>query len=327
MNEPRNLWRRGPLVVLLVALLTALLSLPGSAATYVVQPGDSLFKIAQRTGTTTTELQRLNGLTSTEIYPGQVLTLPGSSSSSGSGGFIHTVQPAESLFLIARKYGITVQALQQANGLTGSYIEAGQRLWIPAGGSAPGGTGGGQIYIVRPGDTLFLIARRYGITVIDLKRANNLWTDYLEVGQRLVIPAAPTSGGSGQGTSPSFSQADLDLLARLVWAEAEGEPYEGMVAVAATVFNRLRDPRYPKTIPGIIYQVVDGKYYQYSPVLDGRINQPASAIARKAVQDALAGWDPSRGANGFYNPSKTTNIWVTSRPVTVRIGNHVFFKY
>ncbi|MDI3280191.1 MAG: LysM peptidoglycan-binding domain-containing protein [Bacillota bacterium] len=327
MQEPRNLWRRGPLVVLLVALLTAFLALPGSAATYVVQPGDSLFKIAQRTGTTAAELQRVNGLTSSEIYPGQVLTLAGNQSPSGGSGFVHTVQPGESLFLIARKYGITVQALQQANGLAGSYIEAGQRLWIPAGGTAPGGKSGGQIYVVRPGDTLFLIARRYGIAVIDLKRANNLWTDYLEVGQRLVIPGGSTVGGSSRGTSSSFSRADLDLLARLVQAEAGGEPYEGMVAVAATVLNRLRDPRYPDTIPGVIYQVVDGKYYQYSPVLDGRINQPATPIAYKAVQDALAGWDPSRGANGFYNPAKTSNAWVASQPVTARIGNHVFFRY
>ena len=117
----------------------------------------------------------------------------------------------------------------------------------------------------------------------------------------------------------------MDLLARLVTAESDGEPLIGQVAVAATILNRLRDPLYPKTIPGIIYEVDNG-CYQYSPVLDGRINQPASASAYRAVQSAYSGWDPSNGANGFYNPAKTTNQWVSSQPETAIIGNHIFFN-
>ena len=137
----------------------------------------------------------------------------------------------------------------------------------------------------------------------------------------------PTAGSpSGAGATPSISQSDLALLARLVSAESAGEPFEGQVAVAATILNRLKDPRYPNTIPGIVYQVESGRY-QYSPVLDGRINQPASASAYQAVQLALSGWDPSNGANGFYNPAKTTSQWVRSHPATTVIGGHVFFKY
>jgi N-acetylmuramoyl-L-alanine amidase len=123
----------------------------------------------------------------------------------------------------------------------------------------------------------------------------------------------------------NLSQRDIDLLAKLVTAESDGEPFEGQVAVAATILNRLQDPLYPKTIPGIIYQVDNGRY-QYSPVLDGRINQAASASAYRAVLLACSGWDPSNGANGFYNPTKTTNQWVTSQPVTVTIGRHIFFN-
>ncbi|NLN17340.1 MAG: hypothetical protein GX182_08510 [Firmicutes bacterium] len=125
---------------------------------------------------------------------------------------------------------------------------------------------------------------------------------------------------------PAFSWAELDLFARLVHAESAGEPYAGQVAVAASVLHRLESPAYPDTIRGVIYQVTDGRYYQYSPVLDGRINLPANRTSFQAVYDALAGWDPSGGATGFYNPRKTSNRWVRSRPVTATIGRHVFFR-
>ena len=109
-------------------------------------------------------------------------------------------------------------------------------------------------------------------------------------------------------------------------AESGGEPYEGQVAVAATVLNRVQSGAYPTTIPGVIYQVVDGKYYQFSPVLDGRINTTPSSSALRAAQAAMNGWDPSYGALGFYNPAKTSNYWVQLRPVTRVIGGHVFFN-
>lgn len=126
--------------------------------------------------------------------------------------------------------------------------------------------------------------------------------------------------------SSRFSASDLDLLARLVRAEAEGEPYEGKVAVAATVLHRVDDPGYPNTIPGVIYQVWDGKYVQYEPVMNGTIDLPADEASRRAVQDAVRGVDPSFGAIGFYNPSKTSNQWVRNRQITTIIGNHYFFK-
>lgn len=127
-----------------------------------------------------------------------------------------------------------------------------------------------------------------------------------------------------------FTGDELDLLARLVHAEAKGESYEGQVAVAASVLNRLRHPDYPNTLHGVIYQVVysGGKrYYQYEPVLNGTIDKPASQTAKDAVADALAGWDPSKGATGFFAPAKVgRSSWVWSRPATVTIGNHRFFK-
>lgn len=128
---------------------------------------------------------------------------------------------------------------------------------------------------------------------------------------------------SFRGTTGRFSQRDIELLARLVYAEARGEPYAGQVAVAATVLNRLKDPKYPKTIPGIIFQVVDG-YYQYSPVEDGQIYLIPDETARRAVMDAIAGYDPTGGATTFYNPQKTNDQWVRSRSYVTTIGNHIF---
>jgi hypothetical protein len=138
-------------------------------------------------------------------------------------------------------------------------------------------------------------------------------------------PVAPQSAAPAQPDGFRFTPAELDLFARLVHAEAAGEPFEGQVAVAASVLNRIRSPLYPDTLTAVIYQVVNG-FYQYSPVLDGRINLPANESARRAVQEALSGRDPSLGALGFFNPRKTDNQWVRSRPVTVTIGQHVFIR-
>jgi spore germination cell wall hydrolase CwlJ-like protein len=120
-----------------------------------------------------------------------------------------------------------------------------------------------------------------------------------------------------------ISYNDYLVLARLISAEARGEPYSGQVAVGATVLNRVRNKQFPNTIPGVVFQVVDG-YYQYSPVLDGQINLPPSPSAKKAAWAALAGSDPTQGALHFFNPSKTKDRWVHSRQVVKRIGGHLF---
>ncbi|NMB10905.1 MAG: hypothetical protein GX977_01325 [Firmicutes bacterium] len=133
-----------------------------------------------------------------------------------------------------------------------------------------------------------------------------------------------------------YTPEEMDLFARLVYAESAGEPAFGQIAVAASVLNRLADSRYPDTLRDVIMQTVevDGRvYYQYSPILDGRIweldpkTQPeAYATSMEAIFAAIAGEDPSQGATGFYNPSKVSpTSWVTQQPRTVRIGNHQFF--
>ncbi|CCJ32958.1 spore cortex-lytic enzyme [Caloramator australicus] len=128
--------------------------------------------------------------------------------------------------------------------------------------------------------------------------------------------------GINEGQQSSKPQrTDVNLLARAINGEARGEPYIGQVAVGAVIVNRTRDPRFPKTIAGVIYQPG-----AFTAVADGQINAKLEPTPQKAANDALNGWDPSGGAIYYYNPAKTTNKWIWSRPVIKRIGKHVFCR-
>ena len=128
------------------------------------------------------------------------------------------------------------------------------------------------------------------------------------------------SGGSNNSSSSTNSN-DLNLLSRLVYGEARGEPYTGQVAVAAVVLNRVRNSSFPNTISGVIYQKG-----AFDVVSDGQINLTPNSTAKKAAQDALNGWDPTNGAIYYFNPATATNKWIWSRPMTVTIGKHRFCK-
>ena len=123
------------------------------------------------------------------------------------------------------------------------------------------------------------------------------------------------------GKAVGNKNVDTNLLARCVNAEARGEPYVGQVAVAAVILNRISDPAFPKTIADIIYQP-----QAFSSVDDGQINLPPSADAMRAAQEAVNGSDPSKGAVFFFNPAKTKNKFIWSRPQIRQIGNHIFTK-
>ena len=126
---------------------------------------------------------------------------------------------------------------------------------------------------------------------------------------------------SSSNNSNSTNSSNLNLLARLVYGEARGEPYTGQVAVAAVVLNRVNNPNFPNTVAGVIYQKG-----AFNVVDDGQINMSPNSTAVKAAQDAINGWDPSYGAIYYFNPNTATNKWIWSRPVTVVIGKHRFCK-
>lgn len=134
------------------------------------------------------------------------------------------------------------------------------------------------------------------------------------------LAAMGISSNSNTGSSASNSN-DLNLLTRIIYSEARGEPYSGQVAVGAVVLNRVRSSSFPNTIAGVIYQKG-----AFDAVDDGQINLTPNETAKKAAQDALNGWDPSYGAIYYFNPKTTTNSWIWSRPLTVVIGNHRFCK-
>ncbi len=114
--------------------------------------------------------------------------------------------------------------------------------------------------------------------------------------------------------------ANVDLVARLIAAEAQGEPYEGMVGVGAVVMNRTYDPKFPGTIPGVIYEP-----WAFESVAIGLIWQRTPTwTQRRAAIDAVSGWDPTYGSKFFWNPAKPVSAWIWSRPIVRQIGRHVF---
>ena len=125
--------------------------------------------------------------------------------------------------------------------------------------------------------------------------------------------------GSASSSSSGYSSSDLTLLAKVIAAEARGESYTGQVAVGAVVLNRVAHASFPDTVAGVIYQ-----RGAFSCVNDSNWNTSPNATSRKAAQDAVNGWDPSGGAIYYYNPAKTTNAFMFSRPVIVTIGSHRF---
>ena len=126
---------------------------------------------------------------------------------------------------------------------------------------------------------------------------------------------------SSNSSSSSSNSTNLNLLSRLVYGEARGEPYAGQVAVAAVVLNRVKSSSFPNTIAGVIYQKG-----AFNVVDDGQINLSPNSTAKKAAQDALNGWDPSYGAIYYFNPNTATNAWIWSRPHVITIGKHRFCK-
>ena len=132
-------------------------------------------------------------------------------------------------------------------------------------------------------------------------------------------PQTLSALGISVGTVPKATEANINLLARIISAEARGEPYTGQVAVGAVVLNRVEHPSFPDSIAGVIYQKG-----AFTAVDDGQFWEPVSSSAYNAARDALNGWDPSGGAIYYYNPKKTSNKWIRSRPVITTIGDHLF---
>lgn len=154
--------------------------------------------------------------------------------------------------------------------------------------------------------------------VKNFQRKNGLTADGIAGSKTLAALGINSSSSSGDRSS---NNSDLNLLSHLVFGEARGEPYVGMVAVAATVMNRVSDSRFPNSVAGVIYQ--SGAY---TCVSDGQINLQYDNNAKKAAQDAINGWDPTYGCIYYFNPNTATSKWIWSRPQVLTIGKHIFCK-
>ena len=136
---------------------------------------------------------------------------------------------------------------------------------------------------------------------------------------RCGIPPSGACSSASSSSGSSYSNNDVNLLARLIYGEARGESYVGQVAVGAVVLNRVKSASFPNTISGVIYQS-----NAFTAVLDGQINLAPDSTSIRAAKDAMNGWDPSYGSLYYYNPVKTTSKWILSRRTVITIGNHVF---
>ncbi|MDF2927258.1 MAG: sleB [Paenibacillaceae bacterium] len=134
-----------------------------------------------------------------------------------------------------------------------------------------------------------------------------------------------TATGSPVTLTPSnnggHSENDIRMMANAVYGEARGEPYEGQVAVAAVILNRVKSPSFPNTASGVIFQPG-----AFTAVADGQIWLTPNENAQKAVKDAIGGWDPSGGCTYYFNPDTATSKWIWTRPQVKRIGKHIFCK-
>lgn len=155
----------------------------------------------------------------------------------------------------------------------------------------------------------------------------NATKHYRPTAEELGVPTQPAPTPARQRNpeqvvhSSGFSPNDIRLMANAVYGEARGEPYIGQVAIAAVILNRVRNSNFPDTPAGVIFEP-----RAFTAVADGQIWLTPNDQARKAVMDALKGWDPSEGALYYFNPQTATSAWIWSRPQIKRIGKHIFCR-
>ncbi len=154
--------------------------------------------------------------------------------------------------------------------------------------------------------------------VIAFQKKHGITADGVCGPKTLELIGLPTGTNNNNGFN-GYSSSDYQLLARLISAEARGEPYIGQVAVGAVVLNRIEHPSFPNSISGVVYQKG-----AFSCIDDGQFYVDVASSAYSAARDALNGLDPSGGAIYYFNPATATSKWIWSRPLIKVIGKHRF---
>ncbi len=173
------------------------------------------------------------------------------------------------------------------------------------------------IYGPKTKSAVLLFQKRNGLVADGI--IGNKTLAALGISTKSLSGSSSNTNTNTQSSVAGYSSSDVQLLSRLIYAEARGEPYTGQVAVGAVVLNRVKSSSFPNTISGVIYQP-----YAFTCVSDGQINYTPNATSLQAAKDAMNGWDPTYGSLYYYNPKIATSKWIFSRQTVVTIGNHVF---
>ncbi|WP_084820317.1 cell wall hydrolase [Mesobacillus campisalis] len=231
-----------------------------------------------------------------------------------SPAFAYTVTKGDSMSKIALEHGMPLKELASANPqITNlNLIHPGQTVHV--------GHHKSQSEVINISKNVKRVAytrEKEPIKSVKASQVASAETKVPDAGSRTSVKAT-----SNSRKSMKLTDAEVDLLARIVRAEAQSESFEGKVAVAEVVLNRVESKKFPDSVKGVIY--APG---QFQPVKNGQINKPADEQSFKAVHAALASEGESvNGAVFFYNPAIATNRWLDTRQTTAVIGNHVFKK-
>jgi len=233
----------------------------------------------------------------------------------------------ETLWGIAQSHDTTVDEIVKLNQVKSpNNIRAGQTLWVPNPELKAKSQNNEPITVTDNNPNSSPTIQTYEIFVNqqtpDTPVTNTSPKD-IDVVKKPTVQKTANVEAETQILSRSLgrlvSKEDVEILTRVIHGEARGEDFEGQVAVGAVVLNRLKDPRFPKTMHGVVYQ--SGAF---SAVDDKQIQLDPNDQSYKAAEAALSGQDPTNGALFYFNPRLATDNWIKSRAVIKRIGNHTF---
>ncbi len=235
-----------------------------------------------------------------------LLTFPATVSSAAE----YKVAKNDSLYSLSKLFKTSVLSLQESNNFYIDSLTPGDKIYVPA-----------RIYKVKKGDSLHKIATKYKVPLKKLKKANASTGNTIVPGEKLILPGIKPKKSD---TVISYSKGEVDLLAKLIEAEAGGETQQAKIAVGAVVINRVQSGDWAPTIKGVINQRF-GQYHQFTPVKIGTINNTPSAASKRAAWTAMYGSDPSRKAI-YYFDNTSTNQWLWAKPQSAQIDDLIFAK-
>jgi LysM repeat protein len=223
----------------------------------------------------------------------------------------YRVASRDTLYSLSKLFHTSVKTLRYSNNFNEDRLTPGDVIHVPA-----------HVYNVKSGDTLYKVATKYAVPVSSLKKANGKTGGFIVPGEKLIIPGVKPSKKSDHVIS--YSSGEVELLAKLIEAEASGESMQAKIGVGAVVINRVQSGNWASSLTGVINQRF-GAYYQFTPVKIGTIHNTPSAASKKAAWIAMFGSDPSKGAVYYFDQS-SKNQWLWSKSRTARIDHMVFVK-